>query len=112
MIFKLITENCNFRLEESARIDPGFPYGPQWDIAFAVYRNDPEQTENRNGKNPVNLLEAVAHSRTDIDAFMTVDCILEKGSYTIVALSFKHFHSAGTFLIFIEIFYLVQIQIV
>ena len=78
-------------MEESARSDENNPYGPQWDIAFAVYRNEADDS----GKSR-NLLVPVAHSKPMIYNNVTTDCILEKGSYSIVPLSFNHFHSAGS----------------
>ncbi len=92
------------RLEESARRPITNPFKPLCDIAFAVYRvlttnpvdlntvntdenSNKMNSENANSQNAENLLEAVAHSKNYCGIFVTADCVLESGSYTIVPLS-------------------------
>ncbi len=85
------------RLEESKRTNDN-TFGQLCDIAFAVYRVLPTSPTDPNTENTAeNLLEAVAHSSTYCYIFVTADCILEKGSYSIVPLSFNQCYPNSEF---------------
>ncbi len=83
----------------SERITVENPFCPMWETAFAVYRVQPMDPVNpdTDPEHAGTLLQSVSHSRSDNQPVATADCILEKGRYSIVLLSFDHFLSAGIF---------------